>query len=90
MKKINLAILVLLAAFIQPALGRDKAGMMEVTTEQRETMAARHEKLASCLRSGKPMNDCHEEMMGVEDCPMMGMGKMHDKDKRKDSKKKTN
>ena len=50
-----------------------KAQMMEMTREQRENMAARHEKLATCLRSGKAMNECRDEMMNVDDCPMMGM-----------------
>lgn len=49
-----------------------KVPMMEMTKDERENMAAKHEKLAACLRSGKAMNDCRDEMMNVGDCPMMG------------------
>ena len=54
----------------------------EFTTEQRQKMADLHEKMASCLRSDRPMSECHQEMMkgrkdavGKDSCPMMG-GKM--------------
>lgn len=54
-----------------------------LTKEQREKMATIHEKIAACLRSDKPIADCHKEamqscheMMGTEGCPMMGSG-MH-------------
>lgn len=30
--------------------------------EQREKMAANHEKMSACLRSDKPLKDCHDEM----------------------------
>lgn len=67
-----------------------KAQMMEMTQEQRESMAARHEKLAACLRSGKATNECRDEMMNVDDCPMMGMkyqrGMMWEYDKKNDKK----
>jgi hypothetical protein len=53
----------------------------EVTKEQREKMAEAHEKMASCLRSDKPWQACHEEMrkdcqenMGDNNCPMWGKG----------------
>jgi hypothetical protein len=49
--------------------------------EQREKMAAMHEQVAACLRSDKPIADCHKEamkhhqqmmgMMGKDGCPMM-------------------
>ncbi len=46
--------------------------------ETREKMAVFHEQLATCLRSDKPIAECHKqvmkhhkEMMGKEDCPMM-------------------
>ena len=52
--------------------------------EMREKMAAIHEQMASCLRSDKPIADCHAEamehcrtMMGKEGCPMMSMGHPH-------------
>ena len=54
----------------------------EVTTEQRQKMAGLHEKMATCLRSDRPMSECRQEMMkgckdtmGKDGCPMMG-GKM--------------
>jgi hypothetical protein len=53
----------------------------EPGAEQREKMAAVHQKMAECLRSARPMaecrsemaNSCHE-MMGDSGCPMMGSG----------------
>ena len=52
--------------------------MPEMTTEQRQKMADAHEKMAVCLRSERPLADCHEEMksackasMGSDSCPMM-------------------
>ena len=58
----------------------DKWEMPNMTSEQRMKMADSHEKMAACMRSTKPMKDCHDEMMKVcedtmgKDCPM---GKMH-------------
>ena len=58
--------------------------MAVMTPEQRGKMADAHDKMASCLRSDRPMKDCHEEMMkscqenmGKEGCPMGGMGMHH-------------
>lgn len=52
--------------------------------EQREKMATIHEQLAACLRSDKPIADCHKEamkscqdMMGKDGCPMMHEHMMH-------------
>jgi hypothetical protein len=52
--------------------------------ESREKMAAFHEQLAACLRSDKPIAECHkeamkhhEEMMGKEDSPMMDKDHHH-------------
>jgi hypothetical protein len=72
--------------------GRKKASSMKMpvlSTEQRQTMANAHEKMAACLRSDRPLEICHEEMMktckegmGKNGCPMMGgmMGEgMHHK-----------
>jgi hypothetical protein len=54
--------------------------------EMREKMAAFHEQLAACLRSDKPIADCHkeamkhhQEMMGKDGCPMMDMDHMMQK-----------
>jgi hypothetical protein len=56
-----------------------KMSMKSMTPEQRLEMASMHEKMAQCLRSDKPMEDCHKEMMksceekmGQGACPMMG------------------
>jgi len=53
--------------------------MPPLTTEQRQKMADAHEKMAVCLRSDKPLNECQEEMMkackknmGKSGCSMMG------------------
>jgi len=53
----------------------------EVTAEQRQQMATVHEKMATCIRSDKSMEDCHKEMMDSHKdfmgkgshCPMHGM-----------------
>ena len=53
--------------------------------EMREKMATFHERMAACLRSDKPIADCHTEMMknarevmGKDGCPMMKGGMMQD------------
>jgi hypothetical protein len=53
----------------------------EITAEQRQQMANMHEKMSTCLRSDKSMEDCHKEMMDShkdfmgkgDSCPMHGM-----------------
>jgi hypothetical protein len=52
-----------------------------MTAEQRQKMADAHEKMAVCLRSERPVPDCHDELMkgcketmGATMCPMMGGG----------------
>ena len=57
----------------------------EATAEQRQKMADIHDKMAACLRSDRPISDCHKEMMkackstaGKDGCPMMDE-KMHGK-----------
>lgn len=53
----------------------------EPSKDQREKMAATHEKMAQCLRSDKSINDCHNEMReqcnqaNFGECPMMGQTK---------------
>ena len=56
-----------------------KTRSMQMTPEQRQNMAAAHDKMAACLRSEKPMTECRSEMMksckdmmGQGGCPMMG------------------
>lgn len=52
---------------------RAKVKKMKMTPEIRKEMAERHQKMADCLKSDKPLSDCREEMM--KDCPMKkGMG----------------
>ena len=40
------------------------------TKEQREKMAEAHEKMAACLRSDRPIQECHDEMMKQHDMMM--------------------
>ena len=65
------------------ALAADKATTPakapQMTAEQRSKMADLHEKMAACLRSTRPISECHDEMMkgcqetmGASGCPMMG------------------
>lgn len=88
MTKIIFAACLLLTSLATPALSADspkptaKKAMMELTPAQREEMAVAHEKMAACLRSDKPLSDCHKEMMksckGMKGgCPMMGMKHKH-------------
>ena len=51
------------------------------TPEQRQKMAAIHEKMAACLRSDQTVTECRTEMwsscqaqLGEGGCPMMRMG----------------
>ncbi len=69
-----------LAASKTKAESSDKKPPMEITAEQRQQMAGMHEKMATCLRSDKSMDDCHSEMMATHkdfkdqgSCPMHGM-----------------
>lgn len=54
-----------------------------LSKEQREQMAAAHERMAQCLRSDRSFADCHKEMraackqMGPQGCP--AMNGMHDR-----------
>ncbi len=68
-----------------------KKTMTEPSAEQREKMAANHEKMATCLRSTSPLSDCKKEMMhschetmGKEGCSMMEH-KDHDKMKHEEN-----
>jgi hypothetical protein len=67
----------------KPATQKPQSGKKtEWTKEQRETMAKNHETMAACLRSDKPVSECHDEMMkhctDADACPMMMGGKgMH-------------
>ncbi len=57
------------------------AAPAEPSREAREQMAAAHQKIADCLRSSRPVAECHAEMkagggcmMGDGGCPMMEGG----------------
>lgn len=59
----------------------NKKSTTQVTPEQRQEMATMHEKMATCLRSDKPIEECRSEMrkncqqaMGKDGCPGMGRG----------------
>lgn len=65
--------------------GHHKGGpMKEPTKEERTAMSAMHTKMAECLKTEKPMADCHKEMMDScpmakeGKCPMMAHGHGHD------------
>ena len=73
----------------------------EMTAEQRQKMAAAHEKMAACLKSESTLESCHMEMkktcednMGEHQCPMMGAmhgmkGKMKHKEMHKEMHEET-
>lgn len=55
----------------------------KITPKQRQEMAQAHEKMAACLRSDKPVNQCRQEMMkscqkmmSEGGCMMGSMGEM--------------
>jgi len=50
-----------------------KGPMKEPTKEERTAMSAMHAKMSECLKTEKPMADCHKEMM--DSCPMAKDGK---------------
>jgi hypothetical protein len=69
----------LLAASPALAAEPEKGAPAAPSAEQREKMAAAHQKMAECLRSSRPFADCRAEMknacrdmMGDAGCPMMG------------------
>ena len=93
MKSIQTLILALTASivlgsfFAQAQSAKGMKSMSAPTKEQREEMAKVHEQMATCLRSDKPIQECHEEMMKnhprmngmMDNCPMRnkpGMNKM--------------
>lgn len=84
MLALSLATTALGAEKTKPSAKRES---MQMTSEQRKSMATAHEKMAECLRSDKAFDACQkemmqscQEMMGKDGCPMMGqMSKMHGK-----------
>jgi len=64
----------------KPAPGTPSPSAPTPSADQRQEMAAIHEKMAACLRSERSYADCRSEMwnscqtqMGQNGCPMMGM-----------------
>ena len=87
MKIILPTLTLLMAMSLSSAFGKstEKMKTMALTPEQRIKMATIHENMATCLRSDKTLDVCHEEKkkacmdtMGKDGCyHMMGKGKMH-------------
>lgn len=83
-KSTILAALMTMALLSTNSFGEDKKKAMAMTPEQRQNMATAHDKMATCLRSDKSIEDCRKEMMesceqnmGKDGCYMMGKkGKM--------------
>ena len=77
-----LASFILLAAGATIAAEPPPTDATGPTKEIRDKLATLHEQLANCLRSDKPIAQCHTEMMkscqdmfGAQGCPML---RMHD------------
>ena len=89
MMKMNRSILMLSLVLLLPMTGRAEEATKSQPTptkEQRAKMAEMHSKMAECLKSEKPIDDCHAEMRaacteaGPMSCGMgmgMGMGMDH-------------
>jgi hypothetical protein len=69
----GIACLLALAASADVALTAETAQTDHpaVTREMRAKMAAAHEQMAACLKSDRPIMDCHAEMMKQHDEYMM-------------------
>ena len=65
--------LLALAATVDVALATEPEHMDHpaVTKEMRAKMAAAHEQMAACLKSDRPMADCHADMMKLHEEFMM-------------------
>jgi len=65
----GLVCLLALAASANVALAAEPEHMDHpaVTREMRTKMAAAHEQMAACLKSDRPMADCHADMMKVHE-----------------------
>lgn len=83
-KSMILAAMITMALLSTNSFAEDKNKAMAMTPEQRQSMATAHDKMATCLRSEKTVEDCRKEMMesceenmGKDGCYMMGKkGKM--------------
>jgi len=65
--------LLALAATANVALSAEPEHMDHpaITKEMRAKMAAAHEQMAACLKSDRPIMECHAEMMKLHDEHMM-------------------
>jgi hypothetical protein len=75
------SVLAILSASATLAANPPATAQSPPSKETREKMATLHEQMAACLRSDKPVTECHTEIMkncqdvmGEDGCPMMGMG----------------
>ncbi len=82
--KTPLVVVAIIAASVGSATWAAPKTWPKLTPEQRQKMAEAHEKMAACLKSDKPIEQCREEMMkacqdnlGKDGCPMMGMHHEH-------------
>lgn len=86
----NLVPALMISVFSAPAFSQPGPSTPPpLTKAQRETMAQAHEKMATCLRSTRTLEACHEEMRtacgdmgpacGMHMGPGMGPGMGHDK-----------
>lgn len=74
-------LIALVAALLGSVLAAEPSGENTgLSKEQRAQMAAVHEKMAACLRSDRPLEECRDEMhascvglFGDEGCPMGGV-----------------
>ena|SRR6266581_737063 len=76
-------VLAIMSASAALAADPPTASQAAPSKEMREKMATLHEQMAACLRSDKPIADCHSQMMkscqdtmGKQGCTMMGHGMM--------------
>jgi hypothetical protein len=86
MKNLGTTIIMLVILSCNTSFGagknKTKNKTILVSLEQRQSMASNHDKMASCLRSDKSVEICHnemmkscQEMMGKNSCS--GMEEMH-------------
>jgi hypothetical protein len=88
-KSLLASLTVILGSSASAALAAEPASAAPAapSKEMREKMATFHEQLAACLRSDKPIAECHKEamkhhheMMGKDGCPMIDMEHMRQKE----------
>jgi hypothetical protein len=77
-KSLLISLAVTILGSVSTAFAAEPPPAAPTSKEMREKMATFHEQLAACLRSDKPIAECHkeamkhhQELMGKEGCPMM-------------------